>query len=176
MPKNHFSERFRWFWTFLVFHLNFFILLKCNMEYAWCDSQKCIIMHNYANYAVFSKHLTFLSVSDDSPLSGGSRPGEGQWQGPKAMAWSFAKWLMRSFAKWTLCQIPNQTFGYLLRGEIWLDDLRVATCAIFRRKVRYVRSICGVRWSALRVRSICCVSIKYEFLFDKSRKISINIM
>ena len=53
---------------------------------------------------------------------------------------------------------------------------RVATCAIFRRKVRYVRSICGVRWSALRVRSICCVSIKYEFLFDKSRKISINIM
>ena len=26
------------------------------------------------------------------------------------------------------------------------------------------------------VRSICCVSIKYEFLFDKSRKISINIM
>ena len=55
-------------------------------------------------------------------------------------------------------------------------SLRVATCAIFRRKVRYVRSICGVRWSALRVRSICCVSIKYEFLFDKSRKISINIM
>ena len=53
---------------------------------------------------------------------------------------------------------------------------RVATCAIFRRKVRYVRSIYGVRWSALRVRSICCVSIKYEFLFDKSRQISINIM
>ena len=57
---------------------------------------------------------------------------------------------------------------------------RVATCAIFRRKVRYVRSICGVRWSALqsalRVRYFCCVSIKYEFLFDKSRKISINIM
>ena len=26
------------------------------------------------------------------------------------------------------------------------------------------------------VRSICCVSIKYEFLFDKSRQISINIM
>ena len=26
---------------------------------------------------------------------------------------------------------------------------RVATCAIFRRKVRYVRSIYGVRWSAL---------------------------
>ena len=53
---------------------------------------------------------------------------------------------------------------------------RVATCAIFRRKVRYVRSIYGVRWSALKVRSICCVSIKYEFLFDKSRQISINIM
>ena len=34
-------------------------------------------------------------------------------------------------------------------------------------------------WSALecvKVRSICCVSIKYEFLFDKSRQISINIM
>ena len=58
----------------------------------------------------------------------------------------------------------------------WPFFYRVATCAIFRRKVRYVRSICGVRWSALRVRSICCVSIKYEFLFDKSRKISINIM
>ena len=55
-------------------------------------------------------------------------------------------------------------------------NVRVATCAIFRRKVRYVRSICGVRWSALRVRSICCVSIKYEFVFDKSRKISINII
>ena len=40
----------------------------------------------------------------------------------------------------------------------------VATCAIFQQKVRYVRSIRGVRWSALRVRSICCVSIKYEFL------------
>ena len=26
------------------------------------------------------------------------------------------------------------------------------------------------------VRSICCVSIKYKFLFDKSRQISINIM
>ena len=34
----------------------------------------------------------------------------------------------------------------------------------------------GVRWSALRVRSICCVSIKYEFLFYKSRQISINNM
>ena len=54
--------------------------------------------------------------------------------------------------------------------------VRVATCAIFRGKVRYVRSIYGVRWSALKVRSICCVSIKYEFLFDKSRQISINIM
>ena len=52
-------------------------------------------MHNYANYAFSSKHLTFLSVSDDSPLSlsrvrlgegGGSGPGEGQWRGPKAMA------------------------------------------------------------------------------------------
>ena len=31
----------------------------------------------------------------------------------------------------------------------WAKDTRVATCAIFRRKVRYVRSIYGVRWSAL---------------------------
>ena len=57
-----------------------------------------------------------------------------------------------------------------------LNGIRVATCAIFLQKVRYVRSICGVRWSALRLRvrsmsAICCVSIKYEFLFDKSRKI-----
>ena len=60
---------------------------------------------------------------------------------------------------------------YLLITNIFMQfiynvyaALSVATCAIFRRKVRYVRSIRGVRWSALRVRSICCVSIKYEFL------------
>ena len=56
------------------------------------------------------------------------------------------------------------------------NGISIATCAIFRRKVRYVRSMCGVRWSALRVRSICCVSIKYEFLVYKSRQISINII
>ena len=46
----------------------------------------------------------------------------------------------------------------------------------FGEKCATCVQICGVRWSSLRVRSICCVSIKYELLFYKSRQISINIM
>ena len=77
-----------------------------------------------------------------------------------------------------IVQTNNKTLRIILLG------MRVLSAGLLRALffgekcatcVQFVECA-GVRWSALRVRSICCVSIKYEFLFDKSRKISINIM
>ena len=65
--------------------------------------------------------------------------------------------------------LPNKLFSKGLKFWVILQKnvkyifFRVATCAIFRRKVRYVRSIYGVRWSALE----CVKSALYLVCFHK---------